>query len=246
MRLSENTVLITGGASGIGLAMAEAFLFQRNTVIVCGRNPVKLEALKAKHPDIVTIGCDVADEKQVLAMRAKIMSDFPEFNVLVNNAGILQRLDFYEDSAILEKIDVEIDINFRAVVRLIGHFMPLLKQAPAATIINVSSLQAVIPNKSAPVYCATKAALHAFSRSLRYQLEKKRIKVFEIIPPMVDTDMRKDRKTVGKCISPKELIQEVFKGLEKDDYEIHAGISKMALFVHRYFPSLLQKIAKRR
>lgn len=246
MRLSENTVLITGGASGIGLAMAEAFLFHRSTVIVCGRNQAKLKDLADKHPDINTICCDVADEEQVIAMREKIASDFPGFNVLVNNAGIEQAIDFFEDSAILEKIDLEIDINFRAAVRLVGHFMPLLKQAPAATIINISSLQAVIPKKSAPVYCATKAALHAFSRSLRYQLEKRRIKVFEVIPPMVATDMRKDRKTVGKCISPKDLVREVFRGLERDDYEIHGGLSKMALSVNRYFPTLMQKIAKRR
>lgn len=246
MRLSENTVLITGGASGIGLAMAEAFLFHRNTVIVCSRNPDKLEAVQAKHPDIVTVRCDITDDRQVAAMQEQIAARFPEFNVLVNNAGIQQPLDFYEDASILEKVDAEIDTNFRAVVRLTGWFMPLLKQTPAATIINISSLLAIIPKKSTPVYCATKAAMHAFSQSLRYQLEKKRIKVFEIITPLVDTAMTKDQKTVGKRIPPQEMVQEVFKGLEKDDYEIHPGISKTALFVNRYFPGLMKKIAKKR
>lgn len=246
MRLSENTVLITGGASGIGLAMAEAFLFHRNTVIVCGRDQEKLNALVAGHPDIIAIVCDVTDADQVAALKADITARFPEFNILINNAGIQQMLDFYEDQSLLEKIDLEIDTNFRAAVHLTALFMPILKQRPAAAVINISSMLAVIPKKTAPIYCATKAALHAFSQSLRYQLENHRIKVFEIIAPMVATAMTQGRPTGGKRISPKALVEEIFKGLERDHFEIRPGISKMALRVNRFFPGLMQKIAKRR
>ncbi len=246
MRLSENTVLITGGASGIGAALAETFLFHQNTVIVCGRNSSKLDALKAMHPDIVTIGCDVTDDKQVLKMKRQLALDFPEFNILVNNAGIQQPIDFYEDDFSPEKIDMEIDTNFRAVVHMTHQFMPLLKRTNAASIINISSLLAMIPKKSAPIYCATKAALHAFSQSLRYQLEKQRIKVFEVITPLVDTDMTRGQKTAGKRIPPQELAKDIFKGLERDHYEIHPGMSKLTLRVNRLFPGLMQTIAKRR
>jgi short-subunit dehydrogenase involved in D-alanine esterification of teichoic acids len=246
MRLSENTVLITGGASGIGKALAETFLFHRNTVIVCGRSRDKLDALKAQYPEIHTIHCDVTNSDQVKAMKTEIEISFAGFNVLINNAGIQQSLDFYQDESLLEKIDTEINTNFRAVVYLTGLFMPLLKLQPAASIINISSLLSVIPKKSAPVYCATKAAMHAFSQSLRYQLEKKRIKVFEVITPLVDTNMTKNQKTVGKRIPPDELVQEIFDGLERDLFEIHPGISKMVLFVHRFFPRIMRNIAKKR
>jgi len=246
MRLSENTILITGGASGIGLALAEAFLFHQNTVIVCGRDKNKLDALKEKHENITTIACDVTDNAQVLRMKEQIADQFPQFNILINNAGIQQPLDFYEEENLLEKIDAEIDTNFRAALHLTTLFMPLFKQTTAAAVINISSLLAIIPKKSAPVYCATKAALHAFSQSLRYQLEHRRIKVFEIIVPMVETAMTRGRKSGVKRISPQELVAEVIRGLEKDVYEIHAGISKTALFINHHFPGLMKMIAKRR
>ncbi len=246
MRLSENTVLITGGASGIGAALAETFLFHRNTVIVCGRDPSRLDALKTKHSDIVTICCDVTDDMQVLKMKQRLAVDFPEFNILVNNAGVQQPIDFYEDDFSPDKIDLEIDTNFRAIVYMTHQFMPLLKRTNAASIINISSLLAIIPKKSAPIYCATKAALHAFSQSLRYQLEKRRIKVFEVITPLVDTDMTRGQKTVGKRIPPQELVKDIFRGLERDHYEIHPGISKLTLRVNRFFPGLMQTIAKKR
>ena len=143
-------------------------------------------------------------------------------------------------------INEEIDINFRAIVHLTKLFLPVLMKAPQAAIINVSSFLGIVPKKSAPVYCATKAALHAFSKSLRYQLEKTNVKVFEILTPLVDTDMTKGREDDMSKMSPTILAREVLANIEKDNYEIRPGRSKMVLLFNQFFPSIAENIAKKR
>jgi short-subunit dehydrogenase involved in D-alanine esterification of teichoic acids len=246
MELSKNSVFITGGASGIGLALAKEFLNYENTVIICGRSLEKLEFAKEQYPDINTIRCDVSNMNEVRQAIEKIETEFGSLNILVNNAGIQHRFDFYEDEGAIEKIGEEIDINFRAVVHLTKLFLPILKKAPEAAIINVSSFLGIVPKKSAPGYCATKAALHAFSKSLRYQLEDTSIKVFEIITPLVDTDMTKGREHDMKKLSPESLAKEVFRKLESDVFEIRPGKTSVVLFLNRILPSLAEKIAKKR
>jgi len=246
MELSKNTIFITGGASGIGLALAKEFLNYENTVIICGRNIEKLEFAKKQYPDIYTIRCDVSNMNEVRQAMEKIDTEFGSLNVLVNNAGIQHRFDFYEDDGAIEKLDEEIDINFRAVVHLTKLFLPILEKAPEAAIINVSSFLGIVPKRSAPGYCATKAALHAFSKSLRYQLEDTSIKVFEIITPLVDTDMTKGREDDMKKLSPESLSKEVFRKLESDTFEIRPWKTSVVLFLNRLFPSLAEKIAKKR
>lgn len=246
MELSKNTVFITGGASGIGLALAKEFLNYENTVIICGRSLEKLEFAKKRHPGIYTIRCDVSNMNEVRQTMEKIETQFGSLNILVNNAGIQHRFDFYEDEGAIEKLDEEIDINFRAVVHLTKLFLPILGKAPKAAIVNVSSFLGIVPKKSAPGYCATKAALHAFSKSLRYQLENKSIKVFEIITPLVDTDMTKGRESDMKKLSPELLAKEVLQNLDSDTFEIRPGRTKAVLFLNRLFPSLAEKIAKKR
>jgi short-subunit dehydrogenase involved in D-alanine esterification of teichoic acids len=246
MELSKNTVFITGGASGIGFALAKEFLSYENTVIICGRTLEKLEFAKEQYPGIYTIRCDVSNMDEVRQAMEKIETEFGSLNVLVNNAGIQYRFDFYEDEGAIEKIGEEIDINFRAVVHLTKLFLPILKKASEAAIINVSSFLGIVPKKSAPGYCATKAALHAFSKSLRYQLEDTPIKVFEIITPLVDTDMTKGREHDMKKLSPESLAKEVFRKLESDTFEIRPGRTSFVLFLNRLLPSLAEKIAKNR
>jgi len=188
MELSDNTVFITGGASGIGFALAKGFLDLKNTVIICGRNSDKLKQVKERFPEIHVIRCDVSNEEEVKQAFEFIKNTFGSLNILVNNAGIQYRLDFREDRDAFKKIDEEININFRAVVRLTNVFISLLEKAPQSAIVNVSSGLGIVPKKSAPGYCATKAAVHAFSKSLRYQLEETSIKVIELFPPFTDTE----------------------------------------------------------
>ena len=246
MQLNNNTVFITGGASGIGLALAEEFLNYKNTVIICGRSTEKLELARQRYPSLNTMRCDVSNMMDIQQALEQIKAGFDSLNIVVNNAGIQHRFDFYDDENAIKKIDEEIDINFRAVVHLTKLFLPLLKKAPEAAIINISSFLGIVPKKSAPGYCATKAALHAFSKSLRYQLENTSIKVFEIITPLVDTDMTRGREDDMKKLSPQLLAREILRNLESDNLEIKPGQTKMVMLFNRLFPSLAEKIAKKR
>jgi short-subunit dehydrogenase involved in D-alanine esterification of teichoic acids len=244
--MSGNTVLITGGASGIGLSIAKAFLRSKNTVIICGRNRNKLDQAKKEYPEIHTIQCDVSNRTEVTRMSERLKSSFPSLNILINNAGVQHQYDFLKDDGAIQKIDEEIDINFGAVARLTKTLLPILTKSAEAAIVNVSSFLGIVPKSSAPIYCATKAALHAFTKSLRYQLQRTPVKVFEIITPLVDTDMTKGREDSAGKMSPDKLAREVFRGLEKDNYEIRPGKTKAVLLLNWLFPSLIQKVIQNR
>ena len=246
MKMTGHTVLITGGASGIGLSLAKVFLANMNTVIVCGRNMNKLEQVKKQYPGIYPIHCNVSSPMEVTHMYEHLSSNFPSLNILVNNAGIQHQYDFLKDESALQKIDEEIDINFKAVARLTKIVLPNLVKASESAIINVSSFLGIVPKSSAPIYCATKAALHAFSKSLRYQLQGTPVKVFEIITPLVDTDMTKGREDDAGKISPDILAREVMRNIEMDHYEIKPGRTKLVLFLNRVVPSLIQKVIEKR
>lgn len=247
MKLSDNTVFITGGASGIGFALAKGFSELKNTVIICGRNSDKLKRGKERFPDIHVIPCDVTNEDDLKKAFEFIKNEFGGLDILVNNAGIQYMFDFCTDKDVIKKIDEEIDINFRAVVRLTNIFMPLLEKAPQAAIVNVSSGLGIVPKKSAPGYCATKAAIHAFSKSLRYQLEKTSIKVFELFPPLTDTDMTRGREDDIHKESPDFVANKFFSKFAKDHCEIKPGLMNiMLLQMNRFLPSLAEKIAKKR
>jgi short-subunit dehydrogenase involved in D-alanine esterification of teichoic acids len=244
MKLSNNTIFITGGGSGIGLALAKTFLDFKNTVVICGRNLEKLEAVRNKYPEIHTICCDITKEDDIQKALEQIKMEFEDLNVLVNNAGIMLNYNFWEDDNALKKMEDEIGINLVGLLKLTKLFLPILMNQPESALINVSSGLGVFPKKSAPVYCATKAAVHIFSKSLRYQLEKTPVKVFEIIPPLVDTEMTKGRG--GKKISPEALAKEVITSLERDNYEIRGGQVKMLLLINRFLPSIIEKIYKKK
>jgi uncharacterized oxidoreductase len=188
MDLGGNTILITGGASGIGLALAERFLKAGSTVIVCGRRADKLKEAQAAHPGLHTRIADVANPSQREELAAWAAGKFPALNVLVNNAGIQQRLQM-QGKPPWEKIREELAVNLDAPIHLSTLFLPqLLKQARSA-IVNVTSGLAFSPLAFVPVYSATKAALRSFTLSLRHQLAGTPVEVVEIIPPAVDTDL---------------------------------------------------------
>jgi uncharacterized oxidoreductase len=228
MEIKNNTVLITGGATGIGLALAEAFLKAGNRVIICGRRENKLREAQARLPGIVTRVCDVAEGKEREKLSQWTAENYPDLNVLVNNAGIQRQIDLQKGWDGLSACCGEIVTNFSAPVHLSAYFIPRLMRQKTAAIVNVSSGLGFVPMASTPVYCATKAALHSFSVSLRHQLRDTSVKVFELIPPMVDTDLDKaDRSTEDdrgyRGIAPAEVAQAALKGLAEDQYEIAVG-----------------------
>jgi uncharacterized oxidoreductase len=242
MKITGNTILITGGGSGIGLSIAKAFSRHNNTVIVCGRNPAKLEALHEQQPDIITLVCDIANDKEQTSLVAIVVQKYPQLNVLINNAGIQHNYDFTDGEDHRSLIDEEVGTNFLAHVKLTDLLLPLFMKREVAAIINVSSALAVVPKQSAPIYCATKAAIHNFSTALRYQLEKTPVRVFEIIPTLVDTEMTKGR---GKNkINPDSLAAAVLRAMETDKYEIPVGKTRILFLLYRFVPTIAQRIAR--
>jgi len=188
MKLGSNTVLITGGASGIGLGLAARFLKAGSDVLVCGRREGKLREARKKYPNLHTHVCDVGKERGREAFADWAMREFPTLNVVVNNAGIQLRSLLTEPTA-WDRSHGEIAINLEAPIHLSMLFAPHLRRQERAAIINVTSALSFTPMARVPVYCATKAALHSFTLSLRHQLADTSVKVVEIIPPAVDTDL---------------------------------------------------------
>jgi len=188
MQLTSNTILITGGGSGIGLALAERFLGAGNRLVVCGRRPEVLTVLKSRHPDIETRVCDVSKASEREALAAWATATFPKLNVLVNNAGIQRRVELMTEHDWIAMHD-EIAINLDAPLHLTSLFLPHLLKQTRATILNVTSGLSFVPLAATPVYCATKAALHSYTLSLRHQLAGTAVEVIEVIPPAVNTDL---------------------------------------------------------
>jgi uncharacterized oxidoreductase len=227
MRLSGNTVLITGGSSGIGYAMAEAFLHAGSTVIICARGEGRLRDAKRKHPDLHVHACDVADENGRKELAAFVTDRFPALNILVNNAGVQRDIDLTRGPGEFLGGENEIRINLEAPVVLSALLIPLLARNPYPALINVSSGLGFVPMAHLPVYCATKAGMHAFSMAMRVQLAKLGVKVFEIVPPMVDTALnpagRAKRGDHKAGLGPEQFVAAVMRELENDTPEIGYG-----------------------
>lgn len=188
MKLSHNTVLITGGTSGIGMALAERFLKSGNTVIICGRDEEKLKAMKQKFPELHIRRADTGSEKDRIDLWQWAIKNFPDLNVLINNAGIQRKVDLKKAENWADT-DSEIAINIGGPIHLSMLAVDHLKNKNDAVIANVSSGLAFVALSTVPVYCATKAAVHSFTMSLRYQLRETKIDVVEIIPPAVRTNL---------------------------------------------------------
>ncbi|MBC7659242.1 MAG: SDR family NAD(P)-dependent oxidoreductase [Chitinophagaceae bacterium] len=222
MQLSGNTILITGGGSGIGLGLALRFL-ENNEVILCGRDAEKLNAAKALHPRFHTIQCDVSHEEERKRLFQTVKKDFPKINVLVNNAGIQRRVDVTTDEPWAET-QSELAINLEAPMHLARLFIPYFETRSHACIINVTSGLAFAPMALMPIYCASKAALHSFTLSLRHSLLAKNIEVIEIIPPAVNTDLGgKGLHDFGVPLD--EFSDGIFQGLKEGRTEIAYGTS---------------------
>lgn len=234
MKLNGNTILITGGASGIGFAFAERFLKLGNKVIVCGRNREKLQKAKDQYPELIVRDCDVTKESERIEMFDWIMSEHPDVNVLVNNAGIQQRYNILTSNAKEEwsYYKKEIDSNIEAPFHFVMLFAPYFASKDYAAILNVSSGLAFTPMAIAPIYSATKAAVHSFTMSIRHQLENTAIEVIEIAPPAVNTDL--GGAGLHSFATPvDEFTNAIFKGLEEGKTEIGYARAEKAMRMNR-------------
>ena len=226
MKINGNTVLITGGATGIGFSLAELFLLKGNEVIICGRRENKLQEAKQKLPQVHIKVCDVTRETERESLYNWVMGNFGNLNILVNNAGVQRAYSFKSGIDSLLDGENEIETNLTTPIYLSARFVPaLMKQADSA-IINISSSSGFEPLPHIPVYCVTKAGIHAFSTVLRKQLKDTAIKVFEIVPPLVDTELfkgRDEKKMPFKGIAPSQLAEKILNAVEADEEEIVVG-----------------------
>ena len=221
MKLSNNKILITGGATGIGLGLAERFIQEGNTVIICGRREAALKNAAARLPSLITRVCDLADEKSRVALYKWVSDTHPDLNVLINNAGI-QNWVKASDNDFYEKTRGEIEINVTAPLHLTNLFLELKS---LNTIMNVTSGLAFVPLAKVPVYCATKAFLRSFTLSLRYSLKGSGVEVVEIIPPALNTDL--GGEGLHNDFPPvSEFIQSIFEQLKEGRTELTFSTSE--------------------
>ena len=217
MKLSDKTILITGGASGIGLELARQLLPRGNTVLITGRDREKLEAARQALPGLHIFQSDVSDPAAIAALHAEVVARFPALDTLINNAGIMRNLNLHQ-ARDLADVTREIDINLSGPLLMIQQFLPHLKTRPGALIVNVSSGLAFVPLPVSPVYCATKAALHSYTQSLRVQLQGTGVTVIELAPPGTETALFRGvtpRETKGpKPMGVTLLVKKALAGIE--------------------------------
>ncbi|MBV8586311.1 MAG: SDR family oxidoreductase [Verrucomicrobia bacterium] len=193
MKLSGNTILITGGGSGIGRGLAEAFHQLGNKIIIAGRRPDVLDDATKANPGVFSMVLDVNDPESIPAFVDRVKSEHPDLNVLINNAGIMRVENLKALPASLSDSEAIITTNLLGPIRLTAALLPHLAKQPEAAIINVSSGLGFVPLPVTPTYSATKAALHSYTLSLRVQLSETPVEVIEIIPPAVATDLTPGR-----------------------------------------------------
>jgi len=242
MELKNSTILIMGGTSGIGLEFVKQLNEQGAIIIVTGRNPDTLNETKKKFPKVHIFQSDVSKSHDIEQLSINVTKEFPDLNIVINNAGIMRNLNLQDTSIDLENVTQEIEINLSGVIRMNHQFIPHLKTKKSAAIVNVSSGLAFVPFPLSPVYSAAKSGNHAYTQVLRLQLKNTNVKVFELAPPLTDTSLMNaftddiDKDSAGPAMKVERMVGMAIKGLLKDKYEIKPGMSKALYLMGRIAP----------
>ncbi len=250
MELRDNTILITGGTSGFGLEFATRLIDLGNTVIITGRDQAKLDQTKMRLPELHTFQSDVSDSNAIKLLYENVIKQFPALNMLINNAGEMRKISLHDTSIDLTNITREIEINLMGPIRMVQQFLPHLKTKKSAAILNVTSGIALVPFPLSPIYGATKSGLRSYTKSLRVQLKKTHIKVFELVAPAAKTPLIDKFGSVDgfddkMLMAPEKLIDAAIKGLQKDHLEIYPGLAGVMNVMSRLAPKfLLSQLSK--
>ena len=244
MKLRNNTILITGGTSGIGYEFAAQLLALGNTVLITGRNQDKLDQTKQRLPGVHIFQSDVSDPAAIQALFEQVTAQFPALNLLLNNAGEMHKLNLQDPTLNVFDVTREIDIDMSGPIRMVQQFLPHLKAQPAAAILNITSGLAMVPFPLAPVYAAAKAGLRSYTQALRVQLQNTRVQVFELVPPSADTPLNtrfSNGHDLTKLIAPQDLVAGTLKGLENNIFTMYPGLAGMLRVMSRLAPGFLLK-----
>ncbi|WP_449387559.1 SDR family oxidoreductase [Chryseobacterium lineare] len=244
MDLKNSTILITGGTSGIGLELVKQLTQLGSTIIITGRKQEALNDTKRHFPKIQVFQSDVSNPHDIERLYKEMTQQFPDLNIIINNAGEMRLLDVQDTGKDLENMTREIDINLTGTIRMVHQFLPHLIKKRSAAIVNVSSAIAFMPYSTAPVYSASKAGVHAYTQALRLQLNKTSVKVFELVPPGVNTNLQNDwvlPPNPGQMMEVDKLVSVAIKGLLNDQTEIKPFLVNVIKFLSRLMPNQLMK-----
>lgn len=242
MKINNSTILVTGGTSGFGFEFAKQLTALGATVIITGRNQEKLNEAKKKLPKVHTFQSDVSNPEDIARLYKNVTAQFPDLSIIINNAGEMRRLNLLDTSVDQYDVNREIAINLSGPVRMVQEFLPHLRTKRSAAILNVTSGLSLIPFPLSPIYSATKSGLRAYTQSLRAQLKKTNIKVFELVAPSANTPLG-DKFTndvdARMNMEPDKVVEAAVKGLLKDKFEIVPGMAKLLKVMSRLAPGFL-------
>ncbi len=244
MDLANSTILITGGTSGIGLALVKQLSTQGANLIVTGRSQDALTRTKVQFPGVHTYQSDVSNPQAIEQLYKDVTQQFPTLNILINNAGLMRLIDLQHTDQHLNDIVREINTNLSGTIQMVHQFLPHLLKQPSAAIVNVSSAIAFMAYSSAPIYSASKAGVHAYTKALRLQLEDTNVKVFEVIPPGVNTNLQHDwvlQPNPGQLMDADKMVRETVNGLTNDTVEIKPGLVKVISVASRIAPGFIER-----
>ncbi len=240
MKLSGNTILITGGSSGIGLELSKRLIQNNNKVIICGRSQRKLNEAKKQLPELEIIQCDLSSKTECANLARWITTHHPNINVLINNAALVHKVDFLSTENIMEMAELEVETNFMAPIRLTYALYPHLQKNTNPKIINITSGLVYTPRVDYPFYNATKAALHSFTQVFRKKTKHSNVDTIEVMFPAVKTPWHNGNPP-KIAIPTEKAVDDMLKGLEKGIPEIRIAGVKLLYQISRIAPKFAFK-----
>lgn len=244
MELKNSTILITGGTSGIGLEFVSQLNKLGANIIITGRNLETLNDTKRWFSNIHTVQSDVSNPRDIEKLYGEVTKQFPDLNIIINCAGVMRQIDLHNNEFDIDKITNEIDTNLSGTIQMVHQFLPHLMKQKSAAIINVSSAIAFMSYSIAPVYSASKAGVHAYTKALRLQLSKTNVKVFEVLPPGVKTNLQKGWKIPppeGRMMDADKAVADTIKDILKNKFEITPGLARILKLLSRIAPNYIEK-----